>query len=163
VKRLKRKVPNMRSKEKGGPMNVYLANGAFAGIVDEGGLISDASGTYVGHIDSKGFVFNWKNLFVGQVRGGINISHFSDTHVCALITSAANGLVGSVDEEGNIYQAPAALGNLDDPPFRKIGHVSPLRDFLLSGAAIWLLIEDYFFTLSKRAYHIRDEDQHDGD
>jgi hypothetical protein len=153
----------IRSKEKGCPMNVYHANGAFAGIVDEDGLISDASGTYVGNIDRKGFVFNWKNIFVGQVRGGINISHLSDTRVCALITSAANKLVGSVDEDGNIYQAPAALGNPDDPPFKKIGHVSSPRDYSLSGAAIWLLIEDYFFTLRKRACHLREEDQHAGD
>lgn len=144
-------------------MNVYHANGAFAGSVNEDESISDASGTYVGNIDRKGFVFNWKNLFVGQVRVGINISHLTDTHVCALITSAANELVGSVDEDGNIYHAPVALSNPDDPPFRKIGHVSPARDCSLSGAAIWLLIEDYFFSLSKRARHIREADQLDGD
>jgi hypothetical protein len=163
VKRLKREVPLFRSKEKGCPMNVYHANGAFAGIVDEDGHISDASGTYVGNIDRKGFVFNWKNLFVGQVTIGFDITHLTDMRLGALITSAANELLGSVDEEGNIYHAPVALSNPDDPPFRKIGHVSPVCDFALSGAAIWLLIEDYFFTLSKRAYHIRDEDQHDGD
>jgi hypothetical protein len=143
-------------------MNVYHANGAFAGIVDEDGLISDASGAYVGNIDSKGFVFNWKNLFVGHVRGGINISHVTDTRVCALITSAANELIGGVDEDGNIYQGPAALDDPDDPPFRKIGHVGPARDYSLSGAAIWLLIEDYFFTLRARASHVREADQHDG-
>jgi hypothetical protein len=145
-------------------MKVYHTNDAFAGCVDEDGFISDASGTNVGNIDRKGFVFNWKNLFVGQVRVDIHSSHVDDPHVRALITSAANDLVGSVDEDGNIYQAQAALSSPEDLPFRKIGRVSPAHDFSLCGAAIWLLIEDYFFTLSKRAFHLREEeDQQDGD
>ncbi len=145
-------------------MNVYHANGTFAGSVDEDGHISDASGTYVGNIDRQGFVFNWKNLFVGQVRDvDVDTSHLTDMRIRALITSAANELVGGVDADGNIYHALVALSNPDDPPFRKIGQVSPLHDCLLSGAAIWLLIEDYFFSLSKRACHIPEEEQRDGD
>ena len=144
-------------------MKVYHTDGAFAGSVNEDGHITDAKGTDVGNIDRKGFVFNWKNLFVGRVTVGIDTAHLTDMRLGALITSAANELVGSVDEDGNIYHAPDTVSNADDPPFRKIGYVSPARDFALCGAAIWLLIEDYFFSLSKRARHRRAEDRHEGD
>jgi hypothetical protein len=132
-------------------MNVYNTRGACVGIVDEVGGLYDANGTSQGSIDSQGFVWNRKNVFVGQVHRGTEVVKPGRVRPFAIISVASGAVFGYVDETGTIFQMHLGSRRPEEPPGREVGHVSPLTDFSLAGAAIWLLLEDKIFTLPTSA------------